>query len=411
MAKDITELDDDALEAAFEAAKAELESPETAIEDEYEDVSTEDEVEYESDSDEDDTDESEEEFELEQPEEDSDDDTSDDEETEEDESEDPENEDGEPDEELEDTDGESEDVVDESDEDKSQPTQKELDEFLGKVSKTRANGVDYEFTNQEKLAMFDKMFPQATDYTKKMQVMKPWRKPIDALEQAKFGPEDVNLMIDVLKGDKDAIANVLKRTGVDALDLDVENADYVAKDYGRNDTELAIKDIVDEIGEDPEYRITHNVINKQWDEKSVEAFVEDPNMIKLLHTDVKTGVFDKVSPIANKLKIYDGSAKSDLEYYKMAAQQYFSRQQQDQQAQAVAEDTASAEAEKVAQEKDKIARVKADTAKRASVKRNSAKRRAATPTKRAGGQKKVTDYLDDSDEAFEDWYNKLQEEH
>ena len=408
MAKDITELDDDALEAAFEAAKAELESPETAVEEGYEDNSTDYEDQEDIENDEED---GEEEFELEQPEEDSDDDTSDDEETEEDDSNDPETEDGEPDEELEAEDGESDEEVEETDDDKSQPTQAELDSFLSTVSKTRANGVEYEFTNSEKLAMFDKMFPQATDYTKKMQQIKPWRKTIDAIEQAKLGQDDVNLMIDVLKGDKNAIANVLKRTGVDALDLDVDNADYVAKDYGRNDTELAIKDIVDEIGEDPEYRITHNVINKQWDEKSVEAFVEDPNMIRLLHTDVKTGVFDQVSPIANKLKIYDGGNKSDLEYYKMAAQQYFSRQQ-DQQTQAVAESTASAEAESVAAEKRRIDSVKAAEAKRSSTKSNSVKRRAATPTKKGGGtQKKVTDYLDDSDEAFEDWYNKLQEEH
>lgn len=397
MAKDITELDDDALEAAFEAAKAELESPDTVLEDEYEDDST------------DDVDTDEDEFELEQPEEDSDDDTSDDEESEEDESEDPEDEDGEPDEELEDADGESEDEVDKADDDKSQPTQAELDSFLSTVSKTRANGVDYEFTNSEKLAMFDKMFPQATDYTKKMQQIKPWRKTIDAIEQAKLGQDDVNLMIDVLKGDKNAIANVLKRTGVDALDLDVDNSDYVTKDYGRNVTELAIQDIVDEIGEDPEYRITHNVINKQWDEKSVDAFVEDPNMIRLLHNDVKSGVFDRLSPIANKLKIYNGGTQSDLEYYKMAAQQY-ANSQKTQQTQAVADE--SARADKVAEEKRRIENVKADEAKRSSTKSNSVKRRAATPTKKGGGtQKKVTDYLDDSEEAFEDWYNKLQEAH
>jgi hypothetical protein len=396
MAVDVTELDDDALEAAYEAAKAELESPDTAIES--------DSTEYEDED-------GDEEYEVEQPEEDSDDDTSDDDEVEEDDSDDQEENEGEPDEELEAVDGESDEEVEESAEDKSQPTQAGLDSFLSTVSKTRANGVDYEFTNQEKLAMFDKMFPQATDYTKKMQQLKPWRKQIDAIEQANLGQEDINLMIDVLKGDKDAIANVLKRTGVDALDLDVENANYVAKDYGRNDTELAIKDIVDEIGEDPEYRTTHNIINKQWDNKSVEAFVEDPSMIKLLHTDVKSGVFNQVSPIANKLKVYDGGTKSDLEYYKMAAQQYFGRQQ-DQQAQAVADNTASAERARVAAEKARIDSVKAAEVKRTSVKSDSAKRKAATPTKKGGGaQKKVTDYLDDSDEAFDDWYNKVQDSH
>ena len=249
---------------------------------------------------------------------------------------------------------------------------------------------------------FGKVFGQAMDYTKKMQQIKPWRKTIDAIEQAKLEQDDVNLMIDVLKGDKDAIATVLKRTGVDALDLDVENTNYVAKDYGRNDTELTIKDIVDEISADKEYAVTHNVLEKQWDDKSREAFVEDPSLIKLLHVDVKSGMFDKVAPIANKMKVYDGGSKSDLDYYKIAAQQYFEGQR-DQELK-----TQAAEQTKMADEA-RLGEVKAKQAKQAEVKKASVKRKAAAPTKKASGTKKATDYLDDSDEAFEDWYKSLQD--
>ena len=82
------------------------------------------------------------------------------------------------------------------------------------------------------------------DYTKKMQALKPWRQSIDALESNGLSHEDVNLMIGVLKGDKDAVAAVLKRTGVDALELDVEQSRYVPKDYGRDDKALAVKDVL-----------------------------------------------------------------------------------------------------------------------------------------------------------------------
>lgn len=395
MAEDIWDLSDEELEAAFKEAKAQEESPETAFEDEVEEVdeTLEDEVE-----------------ELEQPDdEDSDDDTSTDEDLEEVGDEDPEEEDGEPDEEL-DTDEDKSEIEDEeAEEAKVQPTQNELEEFFAQKSNVRANGMDHEFTNKEKLEMFDKMFPQATDYTKKMQAIKPYRKTIDAIEQAGLGQEDVNLMIDVLKGDKDAIADVLKRTGVDALDLDTENTNYVAKDYGRNDTELAIKDIVDEISVDKEYATTHNVLEKQWDDRSRDAFIEDPNMIKLLHIDVKSGMYDTINPIAQKLKVYDGGAKSDLDYYKAASQQYFESQAQNN---SRALDAEAAEKAREAKEVEamKVEEVKARRAKQTATKNASAKRKAAAPTKKSAGTKQVN-YLDDSDEAFEEWYSKLQDSH
>lgn len=395
-------MSDEELEEAFEAAKAELDSPEVENVSDTED--TEDVMDAADVDNVEDTDELDEVDDLEQPEKDSDDDTGDENESDDNESDEPDAEEDNPDEGSETDEGEPEDAVEEAEEDKSQPTQAELNNFLNEVSKTRANGVEYEFTNKEKLEMFDKMFPQATDYTKKMQQIKPWRKTIDAIEQANLKQEDVNLMIDVLKGDKDAIADVLKRTGVDALELDTEEANYVPKDYGRDETELAIKDIVDEISVDPEYQITQNILNNQWDDKSIEAFMKKPSDIRALHIDVKTGVFDKLSPIMNKLKVYDGGTKSDLEYYKLAAQQYAARQQQDH---AKAE-----QATKIDEEKTKLNEVKVRDAKRTSTKKNSAKRKAATPTKKGGSaSKKVTDYLDDSDEAFEEWYNKLQDSH
>ena len=396
MAEELWDLSDEELEAAFREAKAQESSPETAIEDEV--------IENEVVDTEDHDDEVED---LEQPEEDSDDDTSSDDDEEEDTEYDSEEDEAEPDEEA-DTDEEQTDEVENDTEADGQPVQKDaLDEFFKQTSKVRANGIDHEFSNKEKLEMFDKMFPQATDYTRKMQAIKPWRKQIDALEQNGVSPEQVNLMIDVLKGDKDAIADMLKRTGIDALDLDTENTNYVAKDYGRNDTELAIKDIVDEISVDKEYAVTHNILEKQWDSRSVDAFVEDPNMIRLLHVDVKSGMYDKVNPIAQKLKVYDGGKQSDLDYYKAASQQYFESISAEQ---SKAEQAEQARVGREAKEAEaaRLAEVKAQQAKREATKKASVKRKAATTTRKSVGTKQ-TSYLDDSDEDFEEWYNKLQE--
>lgn len=279
--------------------------------------------------------------------------------------------------------------------------------------KFKANGLEYEFTKEEMEKQFPMVFGQAMNYTKKMQNMSKHRKTIDAIEQANMSADDLNLAIDVLKGDKEAIGELLKRTGVDALELDAEESKYVPKDYGRDENTLALKDIVDEISVDPEYQRTQQVLGTDWDDTSWNEMSQNPKMIKALHVDVKDGTFDKVQPIASKLKVYGGAAKSDLEYYKEAAGIYFSQEDSAKQAQQVAqEQAAAASAATETARQAELQRVEAAKAKRVNAEAQAEKRKGATPTNvgvgtRTGGK----DYLDDSDEAFEEWYKNLQEGH
>ena len=297
--------------------------------------------------------------------------------------------------------------VDTEDED---PIEEEKSEEINEVAQQdhqelvfKANGREFKFTQDEMLEQFPKIFGQAMDYTKKTQAMKPWRKTIDAIEQAKLGHEDINLMIDVMKGNKEAIAEVLKRTGVDSLEIDTENSKYTPNDYGRDDKALAIKDIVEEISVDKEYEITHRVLSKEWDEKSFRKMTEDPDLIRLLHVDVKTGMFDKVQPIADKIKVLDRGSKTDLEYYRLASIELAQQQQE--------ANRAAYEAERQKQEREarlarqvEIDRVKKTQERQKEVAVKAVERKAATPTTRKVPTSKVVDYLDNSDEAFEEWY-------
>lgn len=276
--------------------------------------------------------------------------------------------------------------------------QKEQQELVFK-----ANGREFKFTQDEMLEQFPKIFGQAMDYTKKTQAMKPWRKTIDAIEQAKLGHEDINLMIDVMKGNKEAIAEVMKRTGVDSLEIDTENSKYTPNDYGRDDKALAIKDIVEEISVDKEYEITHRVLSKEWDEKSFRKMTEDPDLIRLLHVDVKTGMFDKVQPIADKIKVFDRGSKSDLEYYRLAS---IELAQQQQEADRIAYESERQKQDRAARlaKQVEIDRVKKTQERQKEVAVKAVERKAATPTTRKVPTSKVVDYLDNSDEAFEEWY-------
>ena len=384
--EDLFNLSDDDLDKAFAEAKASLESPITDIEDNY----TEEIVEMDVEDNEP--------LELDKPEEaESDDDLDgtdsgiDNAKTDSDTN--PEELDGV-------TDGETEQTDEVDDIDIPQTTEIQKLKF-------KANGKEYELTEAEMRDMFPKVFGQAMDYTRKTQAMKPWRKTIDAIEQAKLSHDQINLMIDVFKGDKNAIAEVIKRTGVDALDLDTENSGYEPKDYGRDDATLAIKDVVDEISADKEYEITHKILSKEWDERSFKEFTKDPEMIKLLHMDVKSGTYDKVQPIAEKLKVFDGGRQTDLDYYKLAANEHFKEQFEIQRRLQASEQQRLAREAKLSKQTE-LDRVKVAQQSRERVVEKVEQRKAAAPVKSNAGTKKSIDFLEDSDEAFEEWYRKVE---
>ena len=378
---EINDLSDAELEAAFKSAKAEIGSTVT--------IANEPDVDYDDEVDE-----------LEQPNVDSDDDTSANEEDEKEVEDDS------------DTENEDADESAETEDEQTDNTEKDSDKVVQptqEILKVKANGQDYEFTLDEMKSQFGSIFAKAQDYTKKTQALKEYRKTIDIVQNAGLSDNDLNLFADVLKGDKDAIAAVLKRTGVDALDLDTENVNYAPKNYGRNDTELAIKDIVDDISADKEYVITHNILEKQWDSKSREKFIEDPNMIKGLHIDVKSGLYDKLNPIMQKLKIYDGATRSDLDYYFMAHKQFMDSQR-DASSKAEKAELARVENQAKVAEAEKVSTVKAKMAQQTATKEASVKRKAAAPTKKAVGTSKIN-YLNDdpSDDEVEEWFKNIKQ--
>lgn len=394
------DMSDDELEAAFKEAQADETSPDTTFEEDSDSLAeasiTEDAAESDDFADE-----------FSDGSEQSDEDASEDSDHEDS------SEEGEDEADTEDSTTDAEDDISESDAENTSSDDAEAkptEEQAVQSYKFKADGKDYEFTSQEIVEQFPKIFGQAMNYTKKMQAIKPWRKTIDAIESAELKHSDVSLMIDVLKGDKDAITEVLKRTGVDTLELDTEaDSAYVAKDYGRDEATLAIEDVVQDIARDPEYTTTHNILSKEWDDRSWGVMRDNPEMIRLLHVDVKSGMYSTLQPIAEKLKVFDGGKKSDLDYYKEAAQEHANSLARTEALEATKQ-REQADAAAKAAELERLAAVKAQSEKRTATKQASAKRKAAAPTKAATAGRTVVDYLDDSEEAFEEWYKKLQDE-
>ena len=290
-------------------------------------------------------------------------------------------------------DSETEESAQDAVEEQTKVEEPKLTEDTQKVPtyKLRADGTDFELTEDE----LKQLASKGMNYTRKMQEIKEYREHVSAIKEANLSKDDINLMIDVLKGDKDALATVMKKTGVDALDLDVDNSQYVPKNYGRSEVELEIDEVVSTIARDPEYVTTKHIISSNWDKQSQMEFVKDPIKIAKLHEDVKTGTFDKVVPLMLKQKALDGARKSDIEYYIEAGKVYYEN---------LARETyvnQMREAEKAKKEQE-IRSVKEQEAKRSVVKDTAVKRKAATMTKPKTVKRSIDDMLDSalSDEEF-----------
>jgi len=285
------------------------------------------------------------------------------------------------------------------DEDPEAEEPQKEDEVDTKSRTFKANGQEFTFTEEEIYNHFETVFGQSMNYTQKMQKIAPYRKMISALEQEGVTHDSLNLALDALKGDKGALKQMLENAKIDAYDLTSEDEDspaYVPGNYGKDETALDIEEITSKLQGDEEFKITKSVIDDQWDDNSRRAFADNPNMITGLHNDIVSGMYDTVAPRAMKMKVLDGNTKSDIEYYMLAGQQ-------------VAQEFEAAQ--KLKDGKNEVDELNAD-AQGADSKFDKAsseadRKRAASSTGKRADRKGVIDYLDDDDEAYEEWYKNL----
>lgn len=241
--------------------------------------------------------------------------------------------------------------------------------------KIKANGKEFEMTLDE----LKQTASKGMDYLKKTTALKPYRTMIAAMEENKVSPEDINLLIDLKKGNKEAIAKLIKENEVDVYDLPEAN-DYKPQEYRQSETALEMKEVLSTISKDAEFSRTSEIYDA-FDEQTKAFLNEDPSRIVGLHNDIKTGVFDKVLPLAEKKAMIDGYNAPFLQYYLQAGQEILNANKpiQTEQKQYVPPENRA----------NKIA--------------------AGLPSSR-GDKKTVIDYLDEeiSDEDFKEWYSKLQ---
>lgn len=183
------------------------------------------------------------------------------------------------------------------------------------------------------------LMQMGANYTKKMQSIAPMRKAVESLSNAGIDSEEkLSYLIDLYKGDKEAIKQLLKNNQIDAMDLDLDEINYSPnKQNIASEADVKFAETLSNINESlPQIQ---NIMDKQWDQESKKILLSDPRALQALHEEIQMGRFE---PVQKQLEVertfgrYQGVP--DIQAYidilnRMSAQEQYQMQMQEQQRQ------------------------------------------------------------------------------
>ena len=158
------------------------------------------------------------------------------------------------------------------------------------------------------------LMQMGANYTKKMQAMIPLKRTVETLNKADIKEEDLNFLIDVHRGDKEAIKKLLEKHKVDPIELDMENTNYVPKNnmISNDDAEYlsTLEDIQSSVPKISE------IISTKWDSASKQVLLKDPKALIGLHQEIEMGRFDEIQAQLEEGKTFGRyKGMSDLQAY------------------------------------------------------------------------------------------------
>jgi len=164
------------------------------------------------------------------------------------------------------------------------------------------------------------------DYSRKMRDMKPLRTIGETLAKAGIlidGQVDeraLTRLIDINSGNKDAIAELLKEQGIDPLDMETEDINYVAETSMVSEGTIAIQDVETELNNRGGLNAVVDAVGK-LDTKSKQFFNETPQHLLSLQEDIASGVYNEIMGVVEYEKSLNRlGGLSDMEAYVQIAQ-------------------------------------------------------------------------------------------
>lgn len=197
-----------------------------------------------------------------------------------------------------------------------------------------ANGKDVQVTDPNDMI---RLMQQGAGYHKKMAAIKPMTRMGRLLEENGLMDEaKLSYLIDLHHKKPEAIASLIKDSGIDLYDFDVGKAEgYVPPVRQVDDTAAELQSVLDELKENSEsYDRTITILGSQWDSTSRQSLAQYPELIRIIDSQVQDGTYDKINQIVEYERMMGRlTGVSDLHAYKQVGEQLFGNAQAQQQPQ------------------------------------------------------------------------------
>lgn len=168
-------------------------------------------------------------------------------------------------------------------------------DFYERLTKPfKANGREIQVTDPDD---FIKLAQMGTDYNRKMQELKPLKQLKAVMTQHGISDEDLSLLIDLKQNKPEAIAKIVKDSGIDLYGFDVEQADkYVPTQPQVPVANEALDSVLEDLKvTSPTFAQTIQIVGNQWDDASRDVLVKHPEVIRIIDGQIANGTYAKIA--------------------------------------------------------------------------------------------------------------------
>lgn len=170
-------------------------------------------------------------------------------------------------------------------------------EFYEQMTKPfKANGREIQITKPEDMIS---LAQKGLNYVKNMTELKPIKQLNALLNQHGITQEDLGLLIELKQKKPEAIAKIVKESGVDIYGLDVDEADkYVPTAPQAPHINEALEATLEELKvSSPVFNQTIQVVGNQWDDSSRNKIAEHPQLLRIIDAQMADGTFAKIDSV------------------------------------------------------------------------------------------------------------------
>jgi len=182
----------------------------------------------------------------------------------------------------------------------------------------KVSGKEVQIKSQDDMRNLAQM---GVDYSRKMTDIKPLRVIGETLTNAglivngKLDEAALTRLIDISKGDKNAIAQLMAENDIDPMDVETEDINYIPTTTMVDEGSIAIQDIERELESRGSVSIVVQELDK-LDEKSKQFFNDSPENLLNLDNDIRSGAYEKIMGAVQYEKTLGRlNGMSDMEAY------------------------------------------------------------------------------------------------